>query len=160
MTAELPAPHGKEGASKQVRLFADGSCHGNPGPGGWAALLEYDGHRREMSGAESATTNNRMELRGVIEGLLALREPCRVEVWTDSRYVVDGMKSWLAAWKRRGWKTADKKPVKNEDLWRALDEAAARHEVTWHWVRGHAGHPENERCDRLANQAIATLARS
>ena len=143
-----------------MRLFTDGSCHGNPGPGGWAALLEYDGHRREISGAESATTNNRMELRAVIEGLQALREPCRVEVWTDSRYVVDGMKSWLAAWKRRGWKTADKKPVKNEDLWRALDEAAARHEVRWHWVRGHAGHPENERCDRLTNEAIASLARS
>ena len=143
---------------KRVRLFADGSCHGNPGPGGWAALLEYDGRRRELSGAEPATTNNRMELRAVIEGLGALREPCEVEVWSDSRYVVDGMTSWLASWKQRGWKTADKKPVKNEDLWRSLDEAAARHRVTWHWVRGHDGHPENEMVDRLANAAIATLA--
>jgi ribonuclease HI len=143
---------------KQVRLFADGSCHGNPGPGGWAALLEYEGRQRELSGAEAATTNNRMELRAVIEGLSALREPCEVQVWTDSRYVVDGMSTWLASWKRRGWRTADKKPVKNEDLWRSLDEAATRHRVTWHWVRGHDGHPENERVDRLANAAIATLA--
>jgi ribonuclease HI len=142
---------------KRVRLFADGSCHGNPGPGGWAALLEYDGRRRELSGAEPATTNNRMELRAVIEGLKALREPCEVEAWTDSRYVVDGMGSWLASWKQRGWKTADKKPVKNEDLWRQLDSEAARHRVAWHWVRGHAGHPENELVDRLANAAIATL---
>jgi ribonuclease HI len=143
---------------KQVRLFADGSCHGNPGPGGWAALLEYEGRQRELSGAEAATTNNRLELRAVIEGLSALREPCEVQVWTDSRYVVDGMSTWLASWKRRGWRTADKKPVKNEDLWRSLDEAATRHRVTWHWVRGHDGHPENERVDRLANAAIATLA--
>ena len=143
---------------KRVRLFTDGSCHGNPGPGGWAALLEHDGRRRELSGAEPATTNNRMELRAVIEGLKALREPCEVEVWTDSRYVVDGMSTWLANWKRRGWKTADKKPVKNEDLWRSLDDAAMRHRVAWHWVRGHDGHPENEMVDRLANAAIATLA--
>jgi len=145
---------------KRVRLFADGSCHGNPGPGGWAALLEYEGQRRELSGAEPATTNNRMELRAVIEGLKALREQCEVQVWTDSRYVVDGMSTWLAAWKQRGWKTAGKKPVKNEDLWRALEETAAPHVITWHWVRGHDGHPENERVDRLANAAIATLERS
>jgi ribonuclease HI len=142
---------------KRVRLFADGSCHGNPGPGGWAALLEYDDRRRELVGAERATTNNRMELRAVLEGLNALREPCEVDVWTDSRYVVDGMSSWLASWKLRGWKTADRKPVKNEDLWRALDAAASRHVIAWHWVRGHAGHPENELVDRLANAAIATL---
>jgi ribonuclease HI len=142
---------------KSVQLFTDGSCHGNPGPGGWAALLECDGVRRELSGAERATTNNRMEMRAAIEGLRALREPCDVDVWTDSRYLVDGISSWLAAWKRRGWKTADRKPVKNEDLWRELDELTTRHSVRWHWVRGHAGHPENELCDRLANAAIATL---
>jgi ribonuclease HI len=143
---------------KSVHLFTDGSCHGNPGPGGWAALLECDGVRRELSGAERATTNNRMEMRAAIEGLRALREPCDVDVWTDSRYLVDGISSWLAAWKRRGWKTADRKPVKNEDLWRELDELTTRHSVRWHWVRGHAGHPENELCDRLANAAIATLS--
>ncbi|MBM4269473.1 MAG: ribonuclease HI [Deltaproteobacteria bacterium] len=142
---------------KFVRLYTDGSCHGNPGPGGWAAILDHRGHRRELTGAEAATTNNRMELRAVIEGLRALTEPCEVEVWTDSRYVVDGMKSWLAAWKARGWKTAGKQPVKNEDLWRALDAEAARHRVTWHWVRGHDGHVENERADTLANAAIASL---
>jgi ribonuclease HI len=142
---------------RSVRLFTDGSCHGNPGPGGWAALLECDGVRRELSGAEPATTNNRMEMRAAIEGLRALREPCDVEVWTDSRYLVDGISSWIASWKKRGWKTADKKPVKNEDLWRELDDLTTRHRVRWNWVRGHAGHPENELCDRLANAAIATL---
>lgn len=142
---------------KRVALYADGSCHGNPGPGGWAAILEYEGKSRELVGAERSTTNNRMELRAVIEGLRALREPCEVEVWSDSRYVIDGMTSWLPGWKRRGWRTADKKPVKNEELWRALDEAASRHVVTWHWVRGHQGHPQNERCDALANEAIRRL---
>ena len=143
---------------KHVRLFTDGSCHGNPGPGGWAAILEYDGAERELSGAQPATTNNQMELRAVIEGLRALREPCEVEVWTDSRYVIDGIRSWLPAWKRRGWLTADRKPVKNVELWRELEEQAERHRATWHWVRGHDGHPENERADRLANQAIRSLA--
>ena len=142
---------------KHVRLFTDGSCHGNPGPGGWGAILEYDGRRREISGAERSTTNNQMELRAVLEGLRALREPCTVEVWTDSRYVVDGMKSWIHNWKRRGWTTADRKPVKNADLWRALEEEAAKHRATWHWVRGHDGHAENERADRLANEAIRAL---
>jgi ribonuclease HI len=144
-------------ARKHVRMFTDGSCHGNPGPGGWAAILEYRGQRRELTGAEHATTNNRMELRAVIEGLRALSEPCDVEVWTDSRYVVDGMRSWLAAWKARGWRTASKQPVRNEDLWRALDAEAARHRITWHLVRGHDGHVENERADALANAVIATL---
>ncbi len=142
---------------KRVALYADGSCHGNPGPGGWAAILEYEGKTRELVGAERSTTNNRMELRAVIEGLRALREPCEVEVWSDSRYVIDGMTSWLPGWKRRGWRTADKKPVKNEELWRALDEAASRHVVTWHWIPGHQGHPQNERCDALANEAIRRL---
>lgn len=145
---------------KQVRLFTDGSCHGNPGPGGWAAILAYGDAEREISGAEPATTNNQMELRAVIEGLRALRESCEVDVWTDSRYVVDGMKTWLANWKRRGWVTADRKPVKNGDLWRDLDAEAQRHRVRWHWVRGHDGHPENERCDRMANEAIRTLGRA
>ena len=142
---------------KRVQLFTDGSCHGNPGPGGWGAILRWEGSEREFSGAEPATTNNRMELRAVIEGLRALREPCEVEVWTDSRYVVDGMNLWLAAWKRRDWRTADRKPVKNSEIWRELDAEAQRHRVRWHWVRGHDGHPENERADRLANAAIATL---
>jgi len=142
---------------KHVRLYTDGSCHGNPGPGGWGAILQWEGSEREISGAEPATTNNRMELRAVIEGLRALREPCEVEVWTDSRYVVDGMKLWLANWKRKDWRTADRKPVKNAELWRELDDEAARHRARWHWVRGHDGHPENERADRLANAAIATL---
>jgi ribonuclease HI len=142
---------------KRVNLYVDGSCHGNPGPGGWAAILEYGDVRRELSGAERATTNNRMELRAAIEGLGALREPCDVDVFSDSQYVVKGMQSWLADWKRRGWRTADKKAVKNDDLWRALDEAAVPHRIRWHWVRGHDGHVENERADRLANDAIRTL---
>lgn len=148
-----------EGASarKQVRLYTDGSCHGNPGPGGWAAILEFGDKVRELTGNDPATTNNRMEMMAVLEGLRALKEPCRVEVWTDSRYVVDGMKSWLVGWKKRGWKTASKQPVKNEELWRALDEAATRHAIQWNWVKGHAGHPQNERCDQLANEAIARL---
>ena len=138
----------------RVKLFTDGACRGNPGPGGWAYLLEFAERSAERFGAASQTTNNRMELQAAIEGLRALAEPAHVEVWSDSRYVIDGMKSWLANWKRRGWKTADRQPVKNEDLWRALDNEAGRHHVTWHWVRGHSDHPQNERCDRLANQAI------
>lgn len=142
---------------KRVLIYTDGSCHGNPGPGGWAAILEYGAKTRELSGAERETTNNQMELRAVIEGLGSLREPCQVQVWSDSRYVVDGMRSWLDNWKRRGWRTADGKPVKNAELWRALDAAASRHRVSWHWVRGHNQHPQNERADQLANAAIATL---
>ncbi len=145
------------GAAKRVRLYTDGSCHGNPGPGGWAAVLEYGGKVRELTGNDPATTNNRMEMTAVLEGLRALKESCDVDVWTDSRYVVDGMKSWLASWKKRGWKTASKQPVKNEEIWRALDEEALRHRVTWNWVRGHDGHPQNERCDELANEAIGRL---
>ncbi len=141
------------GGVRSVRIYTDGSCHGNPGPGGWAAILESRNHRREMTGHDPATTNNRMEMMAVLEALRALKEACVVDVWTDSRYVVDGMQSWLPGWKKRGWKTASRQPVKNEDLWRALDAEAARHRVTWHWVRGHDGHPENERCDLLANEA-------
>ena len=144
-------------ATKSVRLYTDGSCHGNPGPGGWAAILEYGPKSRELFGNAPQTTNNRMEMMAVIEGLRALREPCQVEVWTDSRYIVDGMTSWLAGWKARSWKTASRQPVKNEDLWRELDTESQRHEVSWNWVKGHAGHEQNERCDRLANDAIAEI---
>lgn len=146
-------------AETLVELFVDGACSGNPGPGGWGAILRWRGHEKELSGGAPETTNNRMELTAAIEGLNALRRQARVRVTTDSTYVRDGITRWLKDWKRRGWKTADRKPVKNEDLWRALEEAAARHAVTWHWVRGHAGHAENERADALARAAIATVRR-
>ena len=138
----------------RVELFTDGACSGNPGPGGWGAILRWRGAERELCGGEAATTNNRMELMAVIEGLRALKRPCRIAVYTDSQYVQKGISEWLKGWKARGWKTADKKPVKNEDLWRALDEAASTHNVSWHWVRGHAGHVENERADALARQGL------
>ncbi|MGB1140893.1 MAG: ribonuclease HI [Halioglobus sp.] len=142
---------------KNVEIFTDGACRGNPGPGGWGALLRYGGHERELYGGEPDTTNNRMELRAAIEGLKALSEPCQVTLTTDSAYVKNGITSWLAGWKAKGWKTASKKPVKNVDLWQALDEQNARHEVTWAWVKGHSGHPENERADQLANRGIDEL---
>ena len=142
-----------------VDLFVDGACSGNPGPGGWGAILRWRGHEKELSGGAPDTTNNRMELTAAIEGLNALRREATVRVTTDSTYVRDGITKWLPQWKKRGWKTAEKQPVKNEDLWRALEEAAARHDVTWHWVRGHAGHPENERADALARAAIMALRR-
>lgn len=137
-------------APETVEIFTDGACLGNPGPGGWAALLRFKGSEKEISGGEADTTNNRMELMAVIAGLRTLTRPCRVNVTTDSQYVQKGITEWLPRWKSRGWKTADKKPVKNVDLWQALDEACAPHNVTWHWVRGHAGHEENERVDDLA----------
>jgi ribonuclease HI len=140
-----------------VRIYTDGACKGNPGPGGWGALLRSGTHERELYGGDPATTNNRMELTAVIRALAALKRPSEVEVYTDSEYVKKGITEWLAAWKRRGWKTADRKPVKNADLWRELDEAAGRHRVRWHWVRGHAGHPENERADALANRGVSSL---
>ena len=140
-----------------VRIYTDGACKGNPGPGGWGALLQSGGHERELFGGEASTTNNRMELTAVIRALEALKRPSEVEVYTDSEYVMKGITEWLPAWKRRGWKTADRKPVKNDDLWRALDAAAQRHTVRWHWVRGHAGHPENERADALANRGVSSL---
>ena len=134
----------------QVEIFTDGACKGNPGPGGWGAILRSNGKERELSGGESPTTNNRMELMAAIEALNALTKPCRVQLWTDSNYVRDGITKWIHGWRRNGWKTADKKPVKNSELWQALLDAAAPHRIEWHWVKGHAGHPENERADALA----------
>ena len=142
----------------EVEIFTDGACSGNPGPGGWAAILRSGGKERELSGGERATTNNRMELMAVIEGLKALTRGASVTIHTDSRYVMDGASKWILGWKRNGWKTADKKPVKNVDLWQRLDEAAQRHTIEWHWVRGHTGHPENEIADQLANRGIDELA--
>ena len=136
---------------KQVRAFTDGACSGNPGPGGWGAVLQFGDHERELRGGAADTTNNRMELTAAIEALRALRESCRVSLTTDSTYVKDGITQWLANWKRNDWKTAAKKPVKDQDLWQALDHESSRHEIDWCWVKGHSGHPENERADRLAN---------
>jgi ribonuclease HI len=140
--------------SAKIEIFTDGACSGNPGPGGWGAILRSGGHEKELSGGEVATTNNRMELTAAIEGLKALKKPSAVTLYTDSRYVMDGAMKWLAGWKTKGWKTADKRPVKNEDLWRALDEQLARHDIQWRWVEGHSGHVENERADVLARGAI------
>jgi ribonuclease HI len=141
-------------AEAAVEIYADGACKGNPGRGGWGVILLFNENRKELYGGAAATTNNRMELTAVIEGLRALKGPSQVRVYTDSQYVQKGISEWIHAWKRRGWRTSDRKPVKNEDLWRALDEAARAHEVEWHWVKGHAGHPENERADALANKGI------
>jgi ribonuclease HI len=140
--------------AERVQLFTDGACKGNPGPGGWGALLRYNDTEKELFGGERETTNNRMELLAVICGLNALKRPCAVEVTTDSQYVKNGITQWIHNWKRNGWKTAAKKPVKNADLWRELDDAIARHDVSWHWVKGHSGHAENERADALANRGI------
>ncbi len=137
-----------------VEIFTDGACSGNPGPGGWGAILRSGAHEREISGGESQTTNNRMELMAVIQALTALKQASAVTIHTDSRYVMDGASKWLKSWKVKGWKTADKKPVKNEDLWRVLDAEMTRHQIQWHWVRGHSGHVENERADQLARSAI------
>lgn len=136
---------------KHVEIFTDGACKGNPGPGGWGALLRMGLHEKELSGGENETTNNRMELTAVIKALGALNEPCKIELYSDSKYVVDGITSWVQGWQKRGWKTAAKKPVLNKDLWRELIDASARHQITWHWVKAHNGHPENERVDRLAS---------
>ncbi|MFA7617774.1 MAG: ribonuclease HI [Thiohalomonadaceae bacterium] len=137
-----------------VEMFTDGACRGNPGPGGWGVVLRYKGREKTLHGGERHTTNNRMELTAVIRGLETLNRACAVKLTTDSKYVMDGVTKWLPAWKKRGWQTADKKPVKNIDLWQQLDEAIARHKVDWHWVRGHTGHPENELADALANRGI------
>ncbi|MGO9594291.1 MAG: ribonuclease HI [Steroidobacteraceae bacterium] len=143
--------------SSVVDIYTDGACRGNPGPGGWAALLSAGGREKEISGAQIQTTNNRMELQAVIAALQALKRPVDVRLYTDSQYVRRGILEWLPQWKARGWRTADKKPVKNLDLWQLLETAAARHRIEWHWVRGHAGIPGNERCDALANAAIDGL---
>lgn len=140
-----------------VRIYSDGACKGNPGPGGWGALLKMGEKEKELFGGEPQTTNNRMELTAVIRALEALDRPYQVEVYTDSQYVQKGISEWLAAWKRRGWRTADKKPVKNVDLWRELDRLAAVHRVSWHWIKGHAGHAENERADALANRGVEAI---
>jgi len=140
-----------------VVIYTDGACRGNPGPGGWGALLISGSRERELSGAESATTNNRMELLAVIEALRALKRRVRARIYTDSQYVRLGITEWLKGWKARGWRTADRKPVKNQDLWEQLDALAAGHDLEWHWVKGHSGVPGNERCDRLANEAIDAL---
>jgi len=139
---------------KKVEVFTDGACRGNPGPGGWGVLLKYQDHVKELHGAESDTTNNRMELTAAIEALAGLNERCRVDLYTDSTYVKNGITEWLAGWRARGWRTANKKPVKNQDLWMSLAEQVERHDVHWHWVKGHAGHPGNERADALANLGL------
>jgi ribonuclease HI len=135
---------------KQVKIWTDGACSGNPGPGGWGALMRYGDSERELYGGAADTTNNRMELTAALEALNALKEECEVDLTTDSQYVKGGITGWIHGWKKNGWKTAAKKPVKNAELWQALDEAVSRHKVNWHWVKGHAGHPENEKADELA----------
>src|SRR5947209_255220 len=141
---------------KQVQLITDGACVGNPGPGGWACILRYGTYKREMNGSEPQTTNNRMELTAALKGLEALKEPCEVEVTTDSQYVMNGITKWIIGWKRNGWKTGDKKPVLNQDLWQALDAQNGRHRTTWTWTKGHASHEDNNRCDELATMAART----
>ena len=141
-----------------VEIFTDGACRGNPGPGGWGVLLRYNGHEKELYGGEANTTNNRMELMAAIKALESLtRQPCEVQLTTDSEYVRKGITEWITNWKARGWRTANKKPVKNADLWQRLDTLASQHQVEWHWVKGHSGHPENERADQLANKGIDEL---
>ena len=147
----------KEKTKSRVEIFTDGACSGNPGPGGWGAVLRYGETEKELSGGESATTNNRMELMAAIVALESLRRPCAVTLSTDSTYVKDGITRWINGWKKNGWKTADKKPVKNVDLWQRLEAAVAPHEIQWEWVRGHSGHPENERADQLARDAIRAV---
>lgn len=137
-----------------VEIYTDGACSGNPGPGGWGAILRYNGHERELSGGAKDTTNNRMEMMAVIEALRALKKRSRVELYTDSQYVKQGIEDWLKGWKAKGWKTSNKKPVKNQDLWMEIDDLVLQHDISFHWVRGHDGHPENERADALARAAI------
>jgi ribonuclease HI len=139
---------------QRVTIFTDGACSGNPGPGGWGAILIFGDARKELSGGEGETTNNRMELLAAISALEALKRPMPIDLWVDSQYVKDGITKWIFGWKRNGWKTADKKPVKNAELWQRLDAATQRHEIRWHWVKGHAGHPENERADALAREGM------
>ena len=145
---------------RSVKAYTDGACSGNPGPGGWGVVLQFGDHERELKGGESDTTNNRMELTAAIEALKALKEPCHIALTTDSTYVKDGITKWLSNWKRNGWKTAAKKPVKNQDLWQQLEDCVAQHTVEWLWVKGHIGHPENERADTLANEGMSALKRN
>ena len=143
---------------KRVEIFTDGACKGNPGPGGWGVLLRMGNHEKELSGAELDTTNNRMEMMAVIKGLSALIEPCQVDLYSDSKYVLDGMTKWVEGWQRRGWINASKKPVRNADLWHELIDVAATHQIEWNWIKGHSGHPENERVDQLASAEAARIA--
>ena len=145
--------------ANKVIVHTDGACSGNPGPGGWGAILDYNGTRKELFGGEGQTTNNRMELMGAISALEALKRPCEVEMHVDSQYVKDGITKWIHGWKKNGWKTADKKPVKNAELWQRLDAALGTHKVSWHWVKGHAGHDNNERADELAREGMAPFKR-
>ena len=145
-------------SKKHVVMYTDGACKGNPGVGGWGVSLQYGAHRKELFGGEAETTNNRMELTAAIEGLKQLKQACKVTIYTDSKYVMQGMEEWLAGWKARGWKTASKAPVKNVDLWQQLDDLVGQHEVTWQWVKGHAGDEGNERADELANMGVAQVA--
>jgi ribonuclease HI len=156
-TAASDASDTAPAKTTDVTIYTDGACRGNPGPGGWGALLVHHGREKELWGGEKQTTNNRMELLAAIRALEALTRRCRVALYTDSQYVRNGVREWLPNWKRRGWKTADKKPVKNQDLWERLDALQAAHEVEWHWVRGHSGHDGNERADQLANRGIDEL---
>lgn len=142
---------------KHVLIYTDGACRGNPGPGGWGVLLRYGKHEKILSGAEDHTTNNRMELMAAIQALAALQQGCKVDLYTDSQYVRKGITEWIVDWKKKGWKTANRKPVKNADLWDALDQETHKHQITWHWVKGHSGHTENEMVDEIANQAIDEL---
>ena len=153
-TPESAPPEGAAAARPTVDIFTDGACRGNPGPGGWGAILRYGETEKELSDGAAATTNNRMEMTAAIVALEALKRPCQVRLYTDSQYLRDGIMTWLRGWKARGWRTADKKPVKNIDLWQRLDAAVAPHQIEWIWVRGHAGHPENERADALARAAV------
>ena len=144
---------------KKVTIHTDGACDGNPGPGGWAAVLRFGEHVRELTGGEPATTNNRMELQAAISALTALKQPCDVTLFTDSEYLRQGITEWLSRWKANNWRTVDRKPVKNDDLWRQLDEVASRHSISWQWLKGHAGHPDNERCDQVAGAQIQEIRR-
>jgi ribonuclease HI len=159
MTQQIDPTHSTEtnAAGTIVHIWTDGACKGNPGIGGWGALLRYGGHEKELCGGEAHTTNNRMELLAAISALESLKRPCIVHLTTDSQYVRQGMLEWLANWRKRNWRRADGQPVKNADLWARLDEAAQRHQMHWHWIKGHAGHAENERADALANQGIRTV---
>ena len=149
---------GQSKPMKRVEIYTDGACKGNPGPGGWGVLLRMGHHEKELSGGEADTTNNRMEMTAIIRGLEALIEPCAVDVYSDSKYVLDGMTKWVEGWKRRGWINASKKPVRNADLWHDLIEISAQHQIEWHWVKGHSGHPENERVDQLASAEAVRYA--